>query len=92
VATSGSIKVKLIEGPHELRGTCITVAVDDLENPPALVYIRWQGRAMWDFSIGSPNEAQSRLWKLGYVRRGVEADRNGQWTYSFQLGATDPLD
>lgn len=92
MARAGSIKVTLIEGPHELRGTRITVAVDDLENPPSIIYVRWQGRAMWDFDFGSRKQGPSRLWNLGYVRRGVEADRNNQWTYSFQLGATNPLD
>jgi hypothetical protein len=89
---AGSITAKLIEGPHELRGKRITVAVDDPANPPDIVYVRWQGRAMWDFAVGSREQPRSRLWNLGYVRRGVEADNNGQWTYSFQLGATDPLD
>jgi hypothetical protein len=87
-----SITAKLIEGPHELRGKRIRVAVDDPANPPAIIYVRWRGRAMWDFAVGSREQPQLRPWKLGYVRRGVEADNNGQWTYSFQLGATDPLD
>jgi hypothetical protein len=89
---TGSIVAKLVEGPHELRGSCITAAADDLANPPSIMYVRWTGRAMWDFAVGSHEQPRSRPWKLGYVRRGVEADNDGVWTYSFQLGATDPLD